>query len=91
VETAYFRMTDTDGVPRFTIKLEDAARIAHARAILHGQETRRIRVAGTVVKTTTPYNPYWTYHLEPASIDFFEQAIEVCDAASSTCRNTFAR
>ena len=28
-----------------------------------------------------PYNPRWSYHLDPASISFFQCAIEVCDAS----------
>ena len=27
-----------------------------------------------------PYNPNWGYHLAPESIQFFDAAIEVCDA-----------
>ena len=35
---------------------------------------------GNIVKGTTPYNPLYDYHLDPDSIRFFENAIEVCDA-----------
>ena len=35
---------------------------------------------GRIVKRTAPYNPAWSYHLEPASITFFDFSIEVCDA-----------
>jgi hypothetical protein len=78
---AYFRFTDTDGKPRFVIELRDPDTIAHARRILSGEEQSRIHVQGTVVKASAPYNPGWSFHLDPGSIDFFELAIEVCDAS----------
>ena len=78
---AYFRFTDTDGKPRFVIELRDPDKIAHARRILSGEERSRIHVQGTVVKESAPYNPGWSFHLDPGSIDFFEFATEVCDAS----------
>ena len=32
-------------------------------------------------KERAPYNPQWRFHLASDSIDFFEYAIEVCDAS----------
>ena len=78
---AYFRFADVDKKPRFVIKLVDATKIEHARRILTGVEKQRIHVQGTIVKEAASYNPDWSYHLEPESIDFFEIAIEVCDAS----------
>lgn len=78
---AYFRFTDTDGKPRFVIELHDAAKIAHARRILAGQEHSCVGIQGTIIKSSAPYNPDWSFHLDPESIDFFELAAEVCDAS----------
>lgn len=78
---AYFRFTDVHEKPRFVIQLTDPLMIAHARNILSGLEKDRIHVQGTINKSPAPYNPGWSYHLDPASIDFFENAIEVCDAS----------
>ncbi|NRQ34486.1 calmodulin-binding protein [Nonomuraea sp. NN258] len=78
---AYFRMTDTDGRSRFIIKLTDEAKIAHARRILSGEERDRIHVHGRIIKRPVPYNPGWSYHLNPDTIGFFEVAIEVCDSS----------
>ena len=78
---AYFRFTDTDGQPRFVIQLCDPDKITHARRILCREERSRIHVRGTVVKQPADYNPGWSYHLDPESIDFFEFAAEVCDAS----------
>jgi hypothetical protein len=36
---------------------------------------------GTIIKAPAPYNPPWSYHLDPASISLFAFAIEVCDAS----------
>lgn len=78
---AYFRFTDTDGKPRFVIKLVEPEKIEHARRILRGEETSRIHVQGVVEKKPAEYNPGWSYHLKPDSIDFFEFAVEVCDSS----------
>jgi hypothetical protein len=34
---------------------------------------------GRIVKRPAGYNPGWSYHLDPSTIELFEQAIEVCD------------
>ncbi|MHA7629927.1 BP74-related protein [Corallococcus sp. M7] len=64
----------------FIIELTDENTIAHARKILSGEERSRIHVHGRIVKRTQPYNPRFSFHLDPATIQFFEVAIEVCDA-----------
>lgn len=79
---AYFQFTQHDGQPdqKFVIELTDPEKVAHARRILSGEEKSKVHVHGRIVKRPAPYNPGWSYHLEPASINFFEVAIEVCDA-----------
>lgn len=78
---AFFRFTDVHGKPKFVIRLVDVDKIDHARRILNGEEVRRVHVQGTIVKEPTDYNPGWNYHLNSETIDFFEFAIEVCDAS----------
>ncbi len=78
---AYFSLTDAGGTERFVIKLAEQAKIDHARRILGGVEESRIHVQGTIIKETAPYNGDWNYYLLPKSIEFFENAIEVCDAS----------
>ncbi len=78
---AYFRFTDTNGTSRFVIQLLDPGKIEHARRILRGEEQSRVHVIGRIVKRPAAYNPGWSYHLAPDTIDFFEMAIEVCDAS----------
>ena len=35
------------------------------------------------MKERASYNPDWSYHLAPESIEFFEMAVEVCDATTA--------
>ncbi len=77
---AYFEFEDVNG-DRFVIKLVEQRKIAHARAILRGEEVEGQSVSGTIVKRPARYNPEWSYHLKPRSIEFFDFAIEVCDAS----------
>lgn len=80
---AYFRFDqslDKGGPIGFIFRLDDAAKIAEARAIIAGTQVDRVHVQGTIVQTGAPYNPNWSFHLDPATIGFFELQIEVCDA-----------
>ena len=78
---AYFAFTErsTPGM-EFIIELQDDNKIQMARDILSGKEKNRIHVHGRLVKRQAPYNPRFNFYLDPSTIDFFEQAIEVCDA-----------
>ncbi len=77
---AYFAFTCRPAPEEFVFKLTDDARIAEARRILRGEETEETHVIGRIIKRAVPYNPGWSYHLDPATVSFFAMAIEVCDA-----------
>jgi hypothetical protein len=77
---AYFQFSTPPGSERFVFKLTDPAKIKEARDILRGVQKDRIHVAGKIVKRAVSYNPPWRYHLDPASISFFANSVEVCDA-----------
>jgi len=79
-ETAHFEVGFPPEDWTFTIMLTDTARIQEARDIISGVQTEKVRVMGTIIKAPAFYNPHWSYHLDPASIEFFEVAVEVCDA-----------
>ncbi|MBJ6765947.1 calmodulin [Myxococcaceae bacterium JPH2] len=64
----------------FIIELNDENTINHARRILSGEEKNEVHVHGRIIKRTQPYNPKFSFHLDPATIRFFSMAIEVCDA-----------
>ncbi|MFD5515553.1 calmodulin-binding protein [Streptomyces sp. NPDC127066] len=76
---AYFVMTDVTR-EEFVIKLTKPGDIEHARELVSGQTTDRPHVLTRILKRQAPYNPRWSYHNNPDNTEFFDQAIEVCDA-----------
>ncbi len=78
-ESAYFMFDYPPNPETFIFELTDPAKIQEARNILSGLEGPR-HIQGTIIKQPAVYNPPWSYHLDPASISFFTNAIEVCDA-----------
>jgi hypothetical protein len=77
---AYFVVAFEGTAHGFVIKLTDGENIRHARRLATGEETSRPSVNGIIIKEPAPYNPGWSYHLDPRSIEFFDVAAEVCDA-----------
>jgi hypothetical protein len=80
--TAYFEFGMAYGPEDqpFVIKLVQPDKISLARRILAGEENEKVHVMGKIIKRPVEYNPGWSYHLEPESIQFFQVAIQVCDA-----------
>lgn len=82
VDSAYFCFDYPPNPETFVIQLDDPAKIQQARDMLSGNIPPR-HVSGIIVKTHAPYNPPWSFHLAPDSIDFFDSSIEVCDSSIS--------
>ena len=80
-DEAYFLIDIQPRKETFTIKLTDPVKIQKARDIISGKDQSMPHVAGKIIKEAACYNPPWSYHLDPQSIDFFASAIEVCDAS----------
>ena len=80
-EYAYFEFRGSGPDELFAILLIDEDKIRHAREILKGADVARRHISGTIVKEKAPYNPRWSYHLAPHTIDFFDVAVETCDAS----------
>jgi len=78
-EAAYFVFDYPPGPEEFVIKLTDPVRIAKARRIVAGEEPA-LHVMGKVVGGRARWNRRWHFRLAPRSIEFFELAVEVCDA-----------
>ena len=80
-DVAYFKFFYPPGLPTFIFKLTDPEKILEARDILAEKLLiqRKTHVMGNIVKGTTLYNPLYDYYLDPDSIRFFENAIELCD------------
>ncbi len=80
-EEAYFVF---DSLPRkdlFVVKLTDPVKIQKARDLLSGRDQSGRHIGGVIVKEPACYNSPWSYHLDPQSIEFFDNAMEVCDGA----------
>jgi len=79
---AYFWVDGATVGDRFVIAVTDPATIAEGRAMASGRAPAK-HVSGLVVAEAAPYNAPWSFHLDPASISFFEMSVEVCDATTS--------
>ena len=76
-----FLQPDLDGNHHeFVFAISDPVKVETARVILSNPSDGRRRVSGIINPTPAWYNPGWSFHLKPESIDFFELAMEVCDA-----------
>jgi hypothetical protein len=75
----YFKVTDGVGRNDFVIKLTDPVKIQNARDQLNNV-VPKLHITGLIIKSTVDYNPNYSYHYDPDTIDFFEYAMEVCDA-----------
>jgi len=78
-EQVYFKFDCPPDPQTFIIQLSDPGSIDEARAMLAGLQPAR-HIMGQIIKQPAAYNPPWSYHLEPSTIQFFSAAIEVCDA-----------
>ncbi|MGW7416773.1 BP74-related protein [Streptomyces sp. NPDC054863] len=74
---AYFNMRDITRSD-FTIKITDPETIQKARDIVESGDPQI--VIGRIIKRQASYNPRWSFHYNPETIQFAPQAIEVCDA-----------
>lgn len=82
-EVAHFEFVQPAApADRFVIEVTDPEKIKHARALVAGSTRSPSQIMGLVVKSPAPYNRGWRFHLDPASISFFEMAVEVCDATA---------
>jgi hypothetical protein len=70
------------GGERFKLELTDASLVAHAQDLLAGKDVPSIPV-GTIVRGDPGPNAPWSWHLDPASIEFADATIEVCDGVPS--------
>ncbi|MBM4269908.1 MAG: hypothetical protein FJ144_25450 [Deltaproteobacteria bacterium] len=80
-QAAFFEFDYPPRRATFVLQLRDPDKIEHARRILRGEETAAVHVMGKVRAQERPWNEPWHFILAPQSIEFFELAIEVCDAS----------
>ena len=75
---AYFCVSDAVD-DRFVLRLEDPEKIATARSMVAG--TSLFMHVGGMTGGPQDWNPYWSFHMLPDTVYFFEAQIEICDAA----------
>ena len=63
----------------FVVRITNPDAIATARGELNKTEGFSI-VAGTIIKKPAPWNPKWSFYLDPDTVIFGDMFIEVCDA-----------
>ncbi|MET0908028.1 MAG: hypothetical protein ABWZ99_01055 [Ilumatobacteraceae bacterium] len=66
----------------FKVELITADLIANAQALLDGQEAPSIPV-GKVVRDDPGPNSPWSWHIDPATVEFADMTTEVCDGLPS--------
>ncbi|MEV7403763.1 calmodulin-binding protein [Streptomyces sp. NPDC091267] len=79
VAPAYFEMTDITR-SKFVVKLVEEREINHARDLVSGATDDEPHLVGRIKKYRADFNPAWNFHYDPATVSFFNVAIEVCDA-----------
>lgn len=75
---ATFRVIDEE----YRIELATPELVAHAEALLAGEPVASIPL-GRVVRGETSVNTGWSWHIDPATLEFAEMTIEVCDGLPS--------
>ena len=75
---ATFRVVDET----YKIELATPELVQHARDLLAGEEVASIP-NGTVVRDDPGVNAPWSWHIDPATLEFADFTIEVCDGLPS--------
>lgn len=71
---ATFRVVDQE----FKVELASADLVANAEALLRGEEAPSIPV-GLIVRDDPSVNAPWSWHIDPATVEFADMTTEVCD------------
>lgn len=66
------------GEQTFKVELATPELIQHAKDLLGGKDVSSIPI-GTVVRDDPGVNAPWSWHIDPATLEFADQTIEVCD------------
>lgn len=66
----YFIITDNVSYKNFIVKIVDRDKVALARSVING-EAPLLRIEGNLTTGTATYNPSWSYHVDPVSIEFY--------------------
>ena len=66
----------------YKIELATPELVEHAEALLAGEDVASIPL-GTVVRDDPGPNAPWSWHIDPATLQFADMTIEVCDGLPS--------
>ena len=66
----------------YKIELATPELVAHAEALLAGEDVASIPL-GRVVRDDPGPNAPWSWHIDPATLEFADVTIEVCDGLPS--------
>lgn len=66
----------------FKVELATPELVEHAKALLAGDDVASIP-NGIVVRDDPGPNAPWTWHIDPATLEFADMTIEVCDGLPS--------
>jgi len=75
---ATFRVVDEE----FRIELVTPELVAHAEALLRGEDVAAIP-NGLVVRDDPSVNAPWSWHIDPDDVEFADMTTEVCDGLPS--------
>ena len=67
---------------QYKIELATPELVAHAEALLAGEDVASIPL-GRVVRDDPSVNAPWSWHIDPATLEFADMTIEVCDGLPS--------
>jgi hypothetical protein len=70
------------GQETYMVELATPELVQHAHDLLDGRDVAAIPL-GTVVRDDPGVNAPWSWHIDPATLEFADQAIEVCDGLPS--------
>ena len=70
------------GSETYKIELATPELVQHAQDLLDGKQVAAIPL-GDVVRDDPGANAPWSWHIDPASLQFADQTIEVCDGLPS--------
>ena len=66
---------------QFRVRIEDQAAIAEARSLISSGQTKNI--SGDIRRGNGGINTGYSWHLRPASVEFADMTIELCDGMPS--------
>lgn len=70
------------GQETFKVELATPELVEHAQALLNGEDVAAIPL-GTVVRGDPGVNEPWSWHIDPATLEFAHVTTEVCDGLPS--------